>query len=748
LPSPEASINISAMHHVVSRRLAVALLVMSAAAVSPAYAEAYPMNRWKYASGDEPARATVDYDDSAWADLSLPAPVKLGKPGDIFWLRGSFAVPDGAPPRLWFLTGKAGVALELYVDGEYCGSRGRIGERYDLRATHCAAILMKPSATEAGKTVRLALRCAYLGTEVVVPSYRIGGEAEMEFELGPANFWNGRLYGILSALCIFLGLYSLIQFAFKRNEIENLYFALALIFCSLYLLELGADWWVFPFKWARAITRASLAISMAFLAPFFAKFFGYRQSKAMNYVVAGLSAGSAVAMLAFAGNDSALSMIFNISLLPVMLSIGICAAMSAKAARAGKREAFPVLAAVVLGIALAGYDSYFTVIGSDPFVWLQGIAFFTLDISIFIALAMRQARLKADLEEYAREVEARKSELAGSLGRLGEAGSAAAKLASRLDEAAAKAASAAAEAAKRSESIGADTERQASEAREADRLVGDLAVSIDRVHTNLASQTESAEKTASAAIELQAGAQTVAQSIDRTAAFMGGLAALSASGEQAAAALSAAMARVSDASAGINEVVDAVNDFAERTNLLAMNAAIEATHSGQYGRGFTVIASEVKKLAAAQSERAARIRDIVTGISASVADGEKDAERLKSALSEIAAGSHEADERIEEVRRGTVEQERASEEIRSSMEALASAIASIRAETDRQAEYSRRVRLAVAAIAAEAAEVRLSARSIAEDGASLVEAVDGLRELTAKGGELTAALAGWGDASN
>jgi methyl-accepting chemotaxis protein len=733
------------MQYALSRPLALALLVLSTA-VSSAYAERYELKEWKWAAGDEAARADPGYDDSAWSTLSLPQSVKLGKPGEVFWLRASFTVPEGASPRLWFLTGKGGVAQELYVDGEYCGSRGRIGERYDLRSTHCAAILMKPSSTAAGKTVHIALRCAYLGTQIVIPSYRIGGEAEMEFELGPANYWNGRLYGILSALCLFLGVYSLIQFAFKRSETENLYFALALIFCSLYLLDLGAEWWVFPFRWSRALARASLAISMAFLAPFFSRFFGFRQNKAVTYTVIGLSAGCTIAMLASAGNDSALAMIFNVALLPVMLSIGICAVMSARAAKAGKREAIPVLIAVVVGIALASYDSYYTVIGSDPFVWLQGIAFFTLDISIFMALAIRQARLKADLVEYSREVETRKTELAGSLARLGEAGNAAAKLAQRLEEAAGQAARTAAEAAKRSQSIGDETERQASEAREADRLVGDLAVSIERVHSSLASQTESAERTASAAIELQAGAETVAQSIERTAAFMGGLASLTTSGEKAASALAEAMTRVAEASEGISEVVEAVNDFAERTNLLAMNAAIEATHSGQYGRGFSVIAGEVKKLAGAQSERAARIKDIVTGITGSVVDGAKDAERLQASLREIAAGSQEADGRIEEVRRGTVEQKRASEEIRTSMEALANAIASIRSETDRQADYSRKVREAVASIAAEATVVRGAARSIAEDGASLVAAVDGLRELTAKGGELTAALAGWSDA--
>jgi methyl-accepting chemotaxis protein len=588
------------------------------------------------------------------------------------------------------------------------------------------------------------LRCAYKGSKAPLPAYSIGDEAAQEFDLGAGNFWNGRLYAILSALCLFLGLYSLMQFLFKRSESEYLYFAITLFFCAYYLMDLGAEIWVFKAGWSRALARASLVISMTFLVAFFSRFFGFRQQKAIKYTSIAVSASITIAYLVNSGDDSALGLIFNISLLPVLVAIVLCASMSIRAVRDGKREAIPVIIAVAVGLVLAGYDSYYTIIGTDPFAWLEGLAFFGLDISVFIALAMRQAKLKADLESYSHEVESKKAELADSLNRLGEAGEAALRLSQRLEEAAASAEVAAEAAAKRSLRIGEDTERQAAEAREADSRVGDLVDSIERVHGSLASQTESAERTAAAATELSAGAESVARSIELTAAFTNGLASLTGSGEKAASALAGAMERVSSASVGIGEVVDAVNDFAERTNLLAMNAAIEAAHSGQAGRGFAIIAGEVKKLALSQAERAARIKDIVGEISSRVGEGAHDAENLRTTLREIAAGSSEAALRLEEVRHGTEEQKRASEEISSSMEALAAAIASIREQAERQADYSEKVRVSVTAIAAEAVEVKSSAHAIAEDGAALVGAVSGLRELTSKGGELTAALAGWG----
>ncbi len=717
-------------------------MILVAAALS-CQGQRLPVKDWKWkvaAEGGGLAEAAADYDDSSWAPIALPGGIRPGRPGAVFWLRSSVRIPAGSPARLWFLTQKGGVALELYVNGQYAGSRGRLPPDFDLRATHCAAILLPDSATAPGSTVVLALRCAYRGSLAPLPVYELGDEAAQAFELGAVNFWNGSLYGILSALCLFLCLYAIAQFAFKPSDKANLYYAATLLFMAFYLMDLGADTWIFKAVWCRALARASLVISMVFLVPFFTTFFGFLQKRAISYASVGVGAAFGIAFLANSGDDSTLSLIFNLSLLPVMTAIVLCAYMAVRAARARNPEAWPVLAAVAVGLILAGYDSYYTIVGADPFAWLEGIAFFALNIAIFISLSMRQARLKSDLEAYAHEVEAKEAELASSLGRLGEAGEAAARLALRLDEAAGNAAASAEEAARRSERIGEDTERQAEEARAADRLVADFVVSIDRVNGSLASQTESVERTAAAATALSAGADSVARSIGRTAEFTSRLAVLTSSGEKAASALAGTMERVSSASEGIGEVVAAVNEFAERTNLLAMNAAIEAAHSGQAGRGFAIIAAEVKKLAQAQAERASRIKEIVGDISSRVVEGARDAESVRKALSDISAGSSETAERLEEARRATDEQKRSSEGISSSMVALAAAGASIREEARRQAEYSEKVRGSVASISEAAAEARSSARSIVEDGAGLVAAVGELRDLAAKGSELTAAL--------
>jgi len=698
------------------------------------------VEEWKYAAGDEAGRSAVDYDDGSWQSVRLPASLRPGAPGEIFWLRAKVDLPADAPDRLWLLFGKNGAACEIFVDGGYAGARGSLPPDYALGSTRGAAVLL-PSAAKGGATLTIALRCSYMGSVVGIKAPSIVGAEAATLESGAGTFWNGTLYLILAALCLFIGAYSLMQFAYRVTNRADLYYGLAMVFLSIYLFDLGAERGIVGAPWLRALARSSLVLSMSFLPPFFTAFFGFLDSRPLRLASFGTGLAFAAAFQAVAGDGSAVETVFVMSLLPVIAAILFSGYMNVRAIRAGMKEAWPILAAVAVGMAFAGHDSYYKARGLEPFAWLQGIAFVALNVAIFAAIAMRQAQLKTELAAYAREAESKKGELADYLEKMVAAGKAAATIAGELDGAAASAQAAASSAAEAARKIEERTEVQARSAAETNALVAGFAESASNVDTRLSEQAGGVERTAAAAAELSAGAESVAGGIERAAGFTSGLAQLTDAGAGAAKALEAAMAKIEESSSGIGAIVEAMEQFSERTNLLAMNAAIEAAHAGQSGRGFAIIANEVKKLAQAQSERSGRIKDEVALIASRVSEGAADARRVMEALKDIADGAVGAAQRLDEVSGGTKEQAEASVEIRDAMGGLAEAAGAIREESRRQAIMAERASEAVSAVSAEAEAFRTAARSIALASERLVDATRRLGELATRCRELTGTLA-------
>lgn len=242
----------------------------------------------------------------------------------------------------------------------------------------------------------------------------------------------------------------------------------------------------------------------------------------------------------------------------------------------------------------------------------------------------------------------------------------------------------------------------------AEGQVGAIAVAGDEIRSvadsagfvadQVATQAGFVEQSSASVAEMAANVASVTRLAEKADQLSSRLKDSSDEGETAIRDTVAAMSSIAEASESVSSTVKAIQRISAQTNLLAMNAAIEAAHAGEAGAGFAVVADEVRALAESSAKSAKEIETLVRNMGAKISQGVALSATAADSFRSIAAGVVDNKEVVRTIAAAMDEQKIGAEEILASVNALVEATTRIKDLSSEQRSRSSRMAEAVEGI--------------------------------------------------
>ena len=228
--------------------------------------------------------------------------------------------------------------------------------------------------------------------------------------------------------------------------------------------------------------------------------------------------------------------------------------------------------------------------------------------------------------------------------------------------------------------------KQETGAEEAGKAVGDIKENIDSLNKVIEEQTESVNRSSSAIEEMTANINSVTRTLVENSKNVATLTEASENGRTGLQTVAQEIQGIARDSEGLLEINSVMNNIASQTNLLSMNAAIEAAHAGEAGKGFAVVADEIRKLAESSGQQSKTTATMLKKIKASIDNITKSSGEVLARFGAIDSSVKTVSQHEQNILHAMEEQETGGKQILESISRLRDITSSVKKGSDHMAE--------------------------------------------------------------